>query len=126
MLEFRRLATLSAIICFELAATWLVTPWLVPLIWGVPHSAAVGVFGRQSGALFLGFGVLLWRARTLEPSPARKAISCGFIAACIALAICSLFDLAAGHAWWGILSAVAVELALAAGFIVVLGKDRSN
>ena len=124
MLSFQRLATLSSIVCFELAATWAVTPWLVPLLWSVDDTVPAAVFGRQSGALFLGFAIVFWRVRKEPASSTRDALVYGFVVCCLALAGLSLYELASGHAWFGILSAVVVELFLAFGFLRTVLAER--
>jgi hypothetical protein len=124
LLTFRRLATLSSIICFELAATWLFTPWLVPLLWQVEYSYPAALFGRQSGALFLAIGVMFLLARTCERSTGRDALVSGFVVGCLALAALGLYELSTGHAGFGILSAVLVEVFLAAGFLVSLRSEQ--
>jgi hypothetical protein len=125
-INFRILATLTAIVCFSLAAAWLFVPYLLPLVWGVSYSYPVGLVGRRGAALFLGIGVMFLMARNAEESQARTALVRGFSIACIALAASGLYELAAGHAGVGILSAALVELSLAVAFLAVTRTGKAK
>jgi peptidoglycan/LPS O-acetylase OafA/YrhL len=116
-LGFRSLAILSASVCFTLAFIWMLAPGMLLATWGVGFSDAVGVVGRRGGALFFGIGVMFFRARNLAPSRARQTIVTGFVSACLALAALGIFELATGHAGFGILSAVLAEVAIALLFL---------
>jgi hypothetical protein len=124
MLTFKHLALLAATICFALALTWLCAAELLLSIWGIAYSYPVGLLGRRSAALFAGVGVMFFCARDAAPSSARSALSSGFIVSCCLLAALGIFELATGHAGWGILSAVVVEMALAAAFWYVARTSR--
>ncbi len=122
MLSFKHLALLAATICFALGLTWLCAAELLLSIWGIAYSYPVGLLGRRSAALFAGLGVMC--ARDAAPSSTRSALSSGLIVSCCLLAALGIFELATGHAGWGILSAVVVEIALAAAFLYVGRTSR--
>ena len=125
-MNFRNLATLSALVCFALTLTWALAPELLLAIWGIEFSYPVGLVGRRGAALFAGIGVMFFMARNAEPSTARSALVSGFIVGCVALAALGIFELASGHAGPGILSAVLVEIALAAAFLYVARKESAH
>ena len=118
-MSFRTLSIATAAICLALAAVWMFAPGLLLDVWGVlpGDNEAIGLTGRRMAALFAGFGVMFYRARNAEPSIARAALSSGIVVACLALAALGLYELASGRAGVGILSAAAVEAALALGFL---------
>lgn len=122
---FRSLAILAATICFGLAAVWLLAPKLLLDIWEVEYSYSVGLVARRAAALFLGIGAMLVLARNSAPSQSRMALTAGFSIACLTLAALGIFELLSGHAGVGILSAVVVEVALAASFLLCMHKDRA-
>lgn len=117
MLSFHADAIIAAIVCFVLTITWIFAPKLLLSIWGVCYSHPVGLISRRGGALFLCLGVMLFLARNAAPSPARTAITTGFIVGCLALACLGIFELVRKRAHLGILSAVMTEIILAILFI---------
>jgi hypothetical protein len=122
-MNFRNLATFTALVCCALTVIWAFAPNTLLSTWGVDFSYPVGLVGRRSAALFAGLGIMLFQARLAEPSPARSAIVAGFIVASITLACLGIFELTMGHARLGILSAVAVEFGLGISFIYVARKQ---
>jgi hypothetical protein len=125
-LTFRNLAIVATVVCFALSITWLLAPNLLLAMWGVEYSYPVGLLGRRGAALFLGIGVMFLQARNAEPSPIRSALASGFIVGCVALAALGVFELVTGHAGPGILSAVAVEVALALAFFASTRTDGAR
>jgi len=95
-------------------------------MWGVEYSYPVGLLGRRGAALFLGIGVMFLLARNAKPSPSRSALASGFIVGCLALAVLGVFELFTGHAGPGILSAVAVEVALALAFLAATRTEGAH
>jgi hypothetical protein len=119
-MNFRNLAIVCALLCFALAVVWLVAPGILLNMWGVDFSSSVGLVGRRGAALYAGIGVMLFCARNAEPSPARSAIVAGLIVSFLALAALGAFELAAGNAAPGILSAVLVEIILALALLRIV------
>jgi hypothetical protein len=114
--SFRLLASVGGGVCLALAAAWLLAPQAFLWLWRWDAGGAALPLGRRSAALFLGVGVTLLLARNAGPSTARDAIAVGFSVVCAALAALGVYEVAAGHAGFGILAAVVVEAALAAAF----------
>jgi hypothetical protein len=121
-LNFRTVAIIAAVICFALAAVWLLAPSFLLSLWGVQYTYPVGLVARRGAALFLGIGVMLFLARNAEPSSSRFALSQGLAVGCIALAALGVIELVTGHAGIGILSAVLVEVALACALFATVRK----
>lgn len=121
-LTFRRVAIVSAFVCFALALTWTLTPDLLLSTWDVEFCDAAGLVGRRGAAMFAGIGIVFFSARDAEPSSARDALVAGFVFSCFALAALGVFEYVTGHAGPGILSAVVVEIVLALAFLYASRK----
>jgi hypothetical protein len=123
-MNFRTLASITALGCFSLAAVWTFAPELLLKLWGVDLNSAAAIMARRNGAAFLGFGVMFFCARTAQPSSARSAMSTGFGIGCLALAALGFFELVTGHVGLGILTATLVEIPLGFSFLVVARTQR--
>ena len=124
-LTFRSLAILSAFVFFSLALAWMFAPKVMLSRWGIDFSYPVGLMARRGAALYAGIGVMLFSARNAGPSPARSALVTGFVVACSILAALGVFELATGHAGFGISVAVLIEIALtlASLYVARLNKE---
>ncbi|MGA9704956.1 hypothetical protein [Pseudomonas sp.] len=116
-LSFRALATLTALLCFALALAWGLRPELLLRWWSVEYSNATGLVSRRNAALFLGIGVMFYRARHARPSDTRRAMTAGFSIGCLVLAVLGLGEWINGNAGPGILLAVTTETVLGLAFI---------
>jgi hypothetical protein len=125
-LQFRSLATLTALLFFALSAILMVRPAIILGNWGVGFDESIGLVSRRAAALYAGVGIMLFLARKAEPSPARSALVSGFVFTCVILAGLGAFELAAGRVNSGILPAVVAEVALAIAYFRVLRAERSN
>lgn len=110
------MATLTSLLCLVLAAAWMFTPSIPLSNWGVEFSSPVGLVARRGAALYAGIAVMFFMARNEGPSPVRSALVMGMLVTCATLAALGLFEVVVGNAKSGILTAVLVEVALAAGF----------
>jgi hypothetical protein len=113
-LPFRRVAVLSSAVCIVLSVVWIAAPQILPGLWQVQSSYESGLIGRRAGALFLGVGVAFFAARDAPLSPLRSALLRSACLSCVVLALLGGIEFTTGHAGAGILSAVAVELTMAA------------
>lgn len=118
-MSFRNLAIISSLICFTLVAIWMLAPNILLATWDVEYAYPVGLVGRRGAALFAGIGVMFFLARNAEPSSTRSALVIGLAVGSASLAALGSFELATGHAGFGILSAVLVEIALALSCLYV-------
>lgn len=116
MLNYKTLASTAAAICFALAGIWMFAPDVMLGLWLVTYTASAGFVARRMACLFLALGILFFKTRHSSPSPVRTAVLSSFAIGCSVLAALGLFELARGQAGPGILSAIAVEIALAAAF----------
>ena len=121
-ISFSHLAQGAAGICCALAVIWICTPQFLLALWSVPASDATSLVCRRSGALFAGIACMLYQLRHAPPSPLRAAVANAVTVACSMLALLGMADFALGHAGPGILLAVAVEVTLAAAFMIT--KNR--
>ncbi|MDO9344784.1 MAG: hypothetical protein Q7T99_14995 [Pseudomonas sp.] len=117
LLNFRNLATFTALLCFALALVWGLRPDLLLWLWSVEYSNATGMVSRRNAALFLGIGIMFYRARHAPPSDTRRALTTGFITGCLVLALLGFGEWINGNAGPGILLAVATETVLGLAFI---------
>ena len=116
-LSFRTLATATALLCFVLALVWGLRPDLLLGMWGVTSSDATGLVARRSAALFLGIGIMFYRARHAPPSDTRRAMTSGFAIGCLVLAVLGVCEWFSGNAGPGIFLAVATETVLGLAFV---------
>ena len=116
-LSFRSLATFTALLCFALALVWGLRPDLLLWVWSVEYSSATGLVSRRNAALFLAIGLMFYRARLAQPSDTRRALTSGFVAGCLVLAVLGFGEWINGNAGPGILLAVATETVLGLAFI---------
>ena len=117
LLSFRTLATFTALLCFALALIWGLRPDLLLWVWSVEYSSGTGLVSRRNAALFLGIGIMFWRARHAPPSDIRRAMTSGFAVGCLVLAVLGFSEWINGNAGPGILLAVATETVLGLAFI---------
>jgi len=125
-LDFRSLAILTAFLFLSLALIWMFAPHLMLASWGVEFSPEVGLVARRAGALNAGIGIMFFAARNAKPSPSRSALVAGLVAACLALAVLGVFELATGHTRVDILAAVFIEISLALAFLTVRFKELTD
>ncbi|CAM3123580.1 hypothetical protein BZK31_16670 [Pseudomonas floridensis] len=125
-MKFRHLATVSAILFWALAVSWMCVPAQMLANWGVGFSSETGLVSRRAAALYAGIGVMLFMARHAVPSLTRSALVGGLVTACLILAALGVFELVAGHATPAILSAVVIEVLLSLAFLVVQRRERHH
>lgn len=125
-LSFRIAALGVSLLCFALAAIWVFAPDLFFTSWRVEASPAAYFSARRGAALYLGFGVLAFLARDVEPSPARNAIALAFGTWLGALAALGIVEFAVGDAGAGIWSAIVVEIVLSVVFFMLGRAPRAT
>ncbi len=118
-LQFRGVATATALVFFALALTLMFAPHRVVADWGIEVSLSVEVICRRAAALFAGLAVMFVSARNAEPSVARSALIKGVVAICALLATLGLFELNMGHVKPAILIPVLIEITLMLAFMAV-------
>ncbi len=108
-LNFRTLSIVSAAVSGALFLTLLFVPGLVFWLFQIPASDSAAFLARRAAVLFLGFGVIVWRIRDADASPAIQAICVGWGVAMLALAVLGSMEFVRGFAGVGIFAAVAIE-----------------
>jgi len=126
MLNYKALATTAACICFSLALAWMFAPDMLLGLWGAAYAPAAGFVARRMSGLFLALAILFFKTRHSEPSPVRCALMSSFTVGCSVIAALGVFELARGQAGPGILSAVLVEIALAAAFATLASREQTG
>jgi len=109
-----------------LSIVWLLAPDLLFVMWRVEHTASAALVGRRGAALFLALSTILHAVRHEPPSPCRRAISVGVSVGCLVLALLGAYELAARRAGAWILSAAALEIAVAFGFMAAERRTASD
>ena len=123
-MTIRNFFIISAIIIFLSGLVSILSPQLMFDAWGTASNQAGLIITQLSGALEVGFGVILWISRNEEVSNARKAIALsGFITYSLFFFI-MLFNISSelsATVWANI--AVYLLLALGFGLFTFLKKD---
>ncbi|ERO65974.1 hypothetical protein [Pseudomonas piscis] len=84
--SFRRLCSLTALICLLLALAWGLVPGLLLTLWGLDYNPVAGFVARRNALLFLALAVIFHQFRDVGHSPARQALGNGMAIGCFALA----------------------------------------
>lgn len=117
--------SVAAVLIVLLGAAWLLVPVAMFGRWGV-QADPLGLFmGRRYGVVLLGYGVILALARGSGPSTARTAILGGgaFVTGLIALVSAGgVLTRTIGPGGW---VTVAIEAALAVGFLYFFVAGRA-
>ena len=120
--SFRILAWITSLLFLALAGSWMFAPAFSLRQWGIQSNAIADLVSRRIAALYTGIAVMFFFARNTPPSQARRALVLGLVLACLILAALALFEIYAGRAQLPILVVAAVEVSLAAAFLLF---DRS-
>ena len=123
-MTFKRLAIATSLLCFALGIVWFTLPHWILTHWAVDYDYGGGFVSRRMACLFVALGVILFSLRRTASRDARLAAGRGVIAACATLVALGLYELASGHAGWGIAFAIALETSLVAAFVAVEREDR--
>ncbi|MEJ7929890.1 MULTISPECIES: hypothetical protein [Ramlibacter] len=116
-MSFSTIAVVTAVAAILLGLAWLFAGGLLLRRWGIEPSPTGLLIGRRIGCIYLGLAALLLMVRATSAPEARWGIAAGFAVALSLLALIGIFELIAKRAKPGILSSVALEALLAAGFI---------
>ncbi len=119
-MRFKLRAVATAIVTAVLGLAYLAAGSLLIGGWGIEPTDGALLFGRRIGAVYVGFAVMFFLARSAPASVARTALAAGAVVVTSALALLGVLEFAAGHAGAGIFASAAVELALAIGYVSVL------
>lgn len=119
----KTLFVVTAAITAALGLAWVFAPQAMYSGWGVGGDAVGTYMARRYGGLFFGYAVILWMARSSEPSTARTAILAGGAVVATIMAILSLIGVLTAVVGPVVWSVVALEVLLAAGFGYQLAKN---
>ena len=125
-LTFRSLAILSALVFFSLALTWMFAPNVMLSRWGVDFSYSVGLMARRGASSVCGnrchalFGKKRWAFA--------RPLSVGYWFCCCLFdtRYAWVFELATGHAGFGISVAVLIEIALTLASLYVARASKAS
>ena len=115
-LTFKTTASLAAVLTLCLAIAYLFAGTFMVGRWQIEATDGVLLYCRRIGASFLGLSVLLFLARSVPNSPARRAISSGAAVTCLMLATLGIYEFLGGRAAAPILASAALELFVAIAF----------
>lgn len=116
-MEFRLLATLTALVCAILFVFLLVAGSSYTAIYGVTSDPSAGFMARRAAPLLGGLAVLLWMARGAGASDSRRAIAAGVCVVFAGIAVTGIYEFSTGYAASTILVAAAGELLIAVLFL---------
>jgi xanthine/uracil permease len=115
-MTFKMTASVAAVLTFCLAIGYLFAGAFMAWRWQIEPTESVLLYCRRIGASFLGLSVILFLARSIPNSAARRALSSGAVVTCLALAILGIYEFTAGRAAAPILVSVTLEFVVASAF----------
>ena len=120
MLDYKTLVTLSAAVLMLIGLGWLVKGEVMLKRWRlVPNDVGLLV-GRRIGTVYLGTASLLLALRSITSSEAQSAVCAGSAAFAFLLALVGIYEYVRKRVGPAMLISVAIELALAIGYISLL------
>ncbi len=119
-MTFRTLAIITALVGFVLAAGYLFAGAIIVGRWHIEPTDSVLLLGRRMAALYLGFAVIMFLARSAPVSPIRTGLCAGAAVTLSLLALLGVYELIQSRVGPGILVSIAIEGLLAVGFIKLL------
>jgi hypothetical protein len=125
-MNFKTLATITAIIAFLLALGYLFFGAIVVGRWQIEPTESVLLLGRRLAALYLGLSLIFLFSRSAPVSTTRTALCIGTAISLSFLALLGIYELLSDHVGHGILASIAIESLLAIGYIWTLLTDRKN
>ena len=122
-MTFKTTASVAAVLTLCLAVGYLFAGAFMTWRWQIEPTESVLLYCRRIGASFLGLSVLLFLARSIPNSAARRAISSSAVVTCLVLAILGIYEFTAGRAAAPILVSVTLEVLVASAFAWHLVTD---
>jgi hypothetical protein len=122
-MNFKNIATATAIIAFILGIGYLLFGSLIIGRWQIEATQSVLLLGRRMGSLYLGLSIIFFLSRTLAISEIRKNLCIGAAVTLSLLALLGIYEFSTGSAGAGILVSAVIEALLAIGYITLLTKD---
>ena len=118
-LNFRVVATFTAVLGLLLALAWVFAPQVYLALWRVPYSDATAIIMRRGGALFFAFACIFFLVRHAPPSPARRSLCTGTAIGLGALAVQAGYEVLMGNVGPLVLVALGTEVLLGGAFVAV-------
>lgn len=118
--------SVASVLVLLLGAAWLLVPETMLARWAVQTDATGLYLGRRYGASLFGYAAMLWLAAKATDSAGRSAVLIGGTLVAGLLALVSLAGVVKGIVGPGAWASVAIEAALAAGFVYLLTARRGQ
>jgi len=125
MLEFRKISTVTAIICFTLFLVLLFVPEIIFSLFQIQENESAFIISRRTAMLFLGIAVFSWFGRNALPSESRQAICIGLSISMFALAILGIFEFSRNLVGMGIGLAVVTEFILGLAYFIIWIRNKN-
>lgn len=125
-MNFKTLATTTAIIAFLLGLGYLFFGDIIVGRWQIQPTESVLLLGRRLAALYIGLSVIFFLARSAPVSALRTSLSIGAAVALFSLAFLGIYELLSAHAGRGILASAVLEALLAAGYVWIVLTDKKT
>jgi TM2 domain-containing membrane protein YozV len=124
LLSFKTLNFITFSISIILSIVLLFFPKVIFLLFGIEGNGSAYFISRRAAMFFIGYAVICYFSRNIEPSESRQSISLGIALSMLGFAILGIFEFLRGFAGVGIFLAVSVELFLSVCYFTVLRLDR--
>ena len=119
-MSFAIVALATSVAGLLLGLGWLFAGRVMLRRWGITPTPQLLLVGRRLGAVYLSIAVMMFLGRSAPESALRTAITSGLLLAMILLAALGLIEYRARRANASILVSVVLEIALGAGYALVL------
>ncbi|MEJ2002354.1 MAG: hypothetical protein P8X77_13360 [Maritimibacter sp.] len=120
-MTFRHLTLISFLLSALLCLGMLILPSVFFWLFGLDQDVAATVMLRRAGMLFAGISILLWGARRAKGAT-QVVFARGMVVMMGGLAVLGLIEFLAGRTGLGSFVAIAIETALAIGYLPYIRK----
>ncbi|MEJ1992362.1 MAG: hypothetical protein P8X50_11845 [Maritimibacter sp.] len=120
-MTFRHLTLISFLLSALLCLGMLILPSVFFWLFGLDQDVAATVMLRRAGMLFAGISILLWGARRAKGAT-QVVFARGMVVMMGGLAVLGLIEFLVGRTGLGSFVAIAIETALAIGYLPYIRK----
>jgi hypothetical protein len=122
--KFKAFSVLTSALYFYLFVSLLLFPESICEDFGIIDSELIYILARRASTLMLGFSVLLFLIKNAPPSVVRQAVAFSISLNMAGFALMGSFELIRGFAKMSILSAIVVEILVAATYFSFWVSDK--
>lgn len=126
MLNFKKLNTITSLICFTLFLLTMFTPELIFLLFGAIGNETADIVVRRTSMFFMGYAIISFFSRTAQPSITRQAVSLGIALSMFGLSVLGVFEFIRGSFGIGVFLPVSLEVFLFVSYSSIWLADREE